>query len=92
MRATMDALDVIELVQAGTEVEKRAPALYRSPARNLSPAAPRRQKEEKWSTDLNAQNLRSLLSIIESSLIPQLMSSYSPASALPLPRVVPHDA
>jgi len=82
----MDTLEVIEPVQARTVVETIMPVVFKGPARKQNPAFPRKQKEEKWASTLDPRDLRCLMSILETSLIPQLVHDYSPAgSASPLP-------
>jgi len=88
----MDTLDVIEPVQATTSLRTYQPALLKVPGKKQNPATPRRQKEEKWSSDLNPQDLRCLLTILEDALIPQLVRSYSPARSAPLRPIEPSDA
>lgn len=45
--------------------------------------SPLRQAKQRWSSSLSAQDLQSLLQIIEADLVPQLLSGYSPARCSP---------
>jgi hypothetical protein len=87
----MDTLDVIEPVQLTRDGAVVVPVLFRSPAKKEGPPAPRRQKEEKWASDLKPMDLRCLLAILETSVIPQLLRGYSPAVSVPLPRTKHQD-
>jgi hypothetical protein len=81
----MDTLDTVELVQQVNDVVKLSTVVPQKKILPVRlPSAPRAPRE-KWCSTLDAQSLRCLLSVLETSVIPQLIGGYSPAVIAPLP-------
>lgn len=75
--------EVIELLALHAVVEDVRPVLLATTgllgATAVPTGPPRLARQQRWSSTLADQDLQCLLGIIECSLIPQLLTSYSPA-------------
>ena len=81
MRATMDALDTVELPEITNSPSLSS--LVSFPAVKL-PGVLRKKPQEKWTSSLTPHDLRCLLAVLETSVIPQLVQDYTPATNTPL--------
>jgi hypothetical protein len=89
MNAVIETLASTESTQDARVARDVLPSVARNFTQPTRPATPPlRQGRERWSSSLCRSDLQSLLQIIESDLIPQLLNSYSPARHAPDGRLI----